>query len=827
MELNPSPGVPIRAKEVLESFLRDPNTLQDFEDVIRWRLPHAIAEITFEQVSHALLWLRDVGFLVEETGADRTTRFRLDPRREAEAWKFIADPSWQPHGHAESDNLQRNQLMAAAQAWIDATLIRYLKENPSGEGDQPGLTRSRESIETLLTRSRESLGRDVHGARRAATEAARALTDALKEADNEPLATLYRALRLTLPEIQAILLCLAPELDADYQVIYGVLNDDLSRRTPTLSLISSLLGDSLKVRTALAASAGLIRWRITEPATAVLPHGDEPLRLDASLVSWLLGSPEVLFRDPVVGQSMRGSPWPGASWLNSGNDLADIERLIDRFSAAADSPKGTRWLALCGEDSDGWRAVLEAASAKANLPLARIVPVTAGPDPAAWDEACAKVVRAVLLLGAVPVLDLGSSKLEGPDLERLATLVAKLTLADHRGIVIAPELDRAISVLPHHGCDVRTRSTPSQAALASAYLTAMSESGLYLSASDAAQTASAFPLSLNGIHNAVRLASLNTSISHTFAAQASALMAACRKVASPDLPRFARRIEPTFTLADVALPSDRLNQLREIVSHVKLAGHVLNNWGFGGQLPYGRGVAALFSGPSGTGKTMAAQAIAHELGTETYVIDLSRVMSKYIGETEKFIDATFHDAQRAGAVLQIDEAEALFGRRSEVKDSHDRYANLEVAYLLQRMEAFDGVAILTTNLSQNVDQAFLRRLRFVIDFPKPRRQRAREDLAPVPAQRCAGPGHQLSFSLPTHGTDRGSHPADHGARRFCRSRGRSRGDPDAAFGERHARRTREARHGDRGARSGRVGSGTGGLRQRDGFDSDQHRNFRH
>jgi SpoVK/Ycf46/Vps4 family AAA+-type ATPase len=116
---------------------------------------------------------------------------------------------------------------------------------------------------------------------------------------------------------------------------------------------------------------------------------------------------------------------------------------------------------------------------------------------------------------------------------------------------------------------------------------------------------------------------------------------------------------------------------------------------------------------------MAAQAIARELGTETYVIDLSRVVSKYIGETEKFIDATFHDAQRAGAVLQIDEAEALFGRRSEVKDSHDRYANLEVAYLLQRMEAFDGVAILTTNLRQNVDQAFLRRLRFVIDFPKP------------------------------------------------------------------------------------------------------------
>jgi SpoVK/Ycf46/Vps4 family AAA+-type ATPase len=190
-------------------------------------------------------------------------------------------------------------------------------------------------------------------------------------------------------------------------------------------------------------------------------------------------------------------------------------------------------------------------------------------------------------------------------------------------------------------------------------------------------------------------------------------------VASPELPKFARRVRPVFGLSSVVLPKDRLDQLHEMVAHVHHASRVLNNWGFGEQLPYGRGVAALFSGPSGTGKTMAAQAIAYELKTEAYVVDLSRVVSKYIGETEKFIDATFRDAQRANAVLQIDEAEALFGKRSETKDAHDRYANLEVAYLLQRMEAFDGVAILTTNLRQNLDPAFLRRLRFVVDFPKP------------------------------------------------------------------------------------------------------------
>jgi SpoVK/Ycf46/Vps4 family AAA+-type ATPase len=174
-----------------------------------------------------------------------------------------------------------------------------------------------------------------------------------------------------------------------------------------------------------------------------------------------------------------------------------------------------------------------------------------------------------------------------------------------------------------------------------------------------------------------------------------------------------------FTLDDIVLPPDRIAQLRELVANVTHASQVLDTWGFGAQLPYGRGVAALFSGLSGTGKTMAAQAIAHELRTDAFIVDLSRVMSKYVGESEKNIDVAFRDAERAGAVLQIDEAEALFSKRTDAKDSHDRYANFLVSFLLHRMESFDGVAILTTNFGRTVDQAFLRRLRFVIEFPRP------------------------------------------------------------------------------------------------------------
>jgi SpoVK/Ycf46/Vps4 family AAA+-type ATPase len=168
----------------------------------------------------------------------------------------------------------------------------------------------------------------------------------------------------------------------------------------------------------------------------------------------------------------------------------------------------------------------------------------------------------------------------------------------------------------------------------------------------------------------------------------------------------------------VVLPKAQRRQLETIISHVKVGGKVLRDWKFGALLD-ARGVSALFTGESGTGKTTAAHAIASELGTDLYVIDLARIVSKYIGETEKNLDIIFNEAERAGAVLLFDEADALFGKRGTVKDAHDRYANIEVAYLLQRVELFDGLAILTTNHPGNIDPAFGRRLRFTVDFPFP------------------------------------------------------------------------------------------------------------
>ena len=192
-----------------------------------------------------------------------------------------------------------------------------------------------------------------------------------------------------------------------------------------------------------------------------------------------------------------------------------------------------------------------------------------------------------------------------------------------------------------------------------------------------------------------------------------------RERARVGLGGLAELIEPKATWADLVLPEGQLQLLGDLARQVRHRSQVYDDWGFASRSNRGLGITALFAGESGTGKTMAAEVIAGDLGLDLYRIDLSAVVSKYIGETEKNLRKLFDAAEAGGAVLLFDEADALFGKRSDVKDSHDRYANLEVAYLLQRMEAYRGLAVLTTNLASNVDRAFLRRLRFVIQFPFP------------------------------------------------------------------------------------------------------------
>jgi SpoVK/Ycf46/Vps4 family AAA+-type ATPase len=200
------------------------------------------------------------------------------------------------------------------------------------------------------------------------------------------------------------------------------------------------------------------------------------------------------------------------------------------------------------------------------------------------------------------------------------------------------------------------------------------------------------------------------------------------------LERLARRIEPVVSWPDLILPDKAVGKLHELAIRARHRERVLSDWGMRRGGGRGIGVTALFAGDSGTGKTMAAEVIAADLGLDLYAVNLATVVDKYIGETEKNLERIFTEASNVSAVLLFDEADAIFGKRSEVRDAHDRYANIESAYLLQRMETFDGVAILTTNLRANIDDAFTRRLDIVVDFPMP------DDAARLALwQRCLAP----------------------------------------------------------------------------------------
>ena len=606
-------------------------------------------------------------------------------------------------------------VMSKALRWVDAVLLFFHRQNPPAEGDIPGLARGgRLPIEDMIRPATVEPNAGLDAARAGLLEAEQALRTELERIGaSEPLGALVHNLSLTFLELQAVLLCLAPELDLRYQSAYGMLHDDLGRRSATLGLICALLGEAEFVRAALARTQGLVRWRLLEQ-TASLPHADEALRLEPEVVAWLLGEQDALAGDARLRRLVRNASWPGAGWARE-PERVQIPQRLGRL--LGETGGEDRILLLAGAGADRWRADLEAAALQSGTSLVRIV-LGAVSDGNA-EEIGIRIARLARAQAGVPVIDLSEMEPGATPLDGIARLLAMLQERVSQTVVIAPDGERLLgSTGAKHSLLLRNHK-PDRVAAGVSYVAAAAEAGLGITADEGMRLALTFELPLDGIAGAARLAAMERSAAEPDGRPFARLVAACRRTASPELPKFTQRIDPVFTLDDVVLPEERKAQLREMIGHVLHAPRVLNDWGFGAQLPYGRGVAALLSGASGTGKTMAAHAAARALDAVLYVVDISRVASKYVGEMEKNIDVVFTEAERAGAVLLFDEADAFFTKRSEVKDAHDRYANMEVAYLLQRMESFAGLAILTTNFRQNIDQAFLRRLRFVIEFPRP------------------------------------------------------------------------------------------------------------
>jgi AAA+ superfamily predicted ATPase len=615
--------------------------------------------------------------------------------------------------------LHPRPLLAAALDWVQAAYSAAVAQQ-HGEADEiPGLALSAGSLQRQLA----AVWTEQPEAGYRVAERAAALAAALAGADpaSEPLAALYHRLGLDLLEWKILLLALATECDSRYQRCAGFLLDDMSRRSGSLALFAGMLGDPIEVRRQFAERGRLLRWRLLDSG-AGFPAPDEPFQLDPRMVDWLCGREDSLADDPRLCRALRPLPWQGAALLRT---PAERDTAAGLDVALGQGGRG-KWLVLGGPDLAGWRALLELAGQLNGWEPLRLQLPRLLPDPAEIAETTLRAARSACLEGRPLVLDAQAEDDEPVRPDTLQAVFAALAGLPCGAAIVGDDMDAIFCALGGHPAQLMEREHPGHAARA-AMVAAAAPAPLALDAEEAAALGHAFPLPVDVLARAGRFAQARSGQSDSRERLQQHFVTACRSTASQRLSRLAQRIVPRVRLADVVLPEERRSQLREIVSNVRLGPKVYEEWGFGERLPHGRGVAVLFHGPSGTGKSMAAQAIAHELGVDVFALDLSRVVSKYIGETEKNIDAVFSDAERCGAAVLIDEADALLGKRSEVKDAHDRYANIEVAYLLQRMETFTGLAILTSNIRHNLDQAFLRRLRFVIEFPRPD-VRARADI---------------------------------------------------------------------------------------------------
>lgn len=618
------------------------------------------------------------------------------------------------------------------QCWLDLCLLQRLSLEDDGDNNNPSLpfwTMNAKQARNLLTAgqplpSGEELGHALenlqsHIARR---EAANRLRDTLPR-----LLAIIDAFGLSDLERRTLFLVLAPELDSRYARIFGFLNDDLTRRRPTVSLLAQL-----------AHSPGALVWDMDQ-----LINGAGPL-----------ARYRLVFADP-------GDPLPGSDrgllpapelmeYLRSETDHTPLLRSHLRFMSAA--PSALSEVAAQGLDRQLalWR--WEAKTDPTRTPVIQLVGETTTRH---WFE------RRVVGSGdSLLVMDIAALHDKDPEIvsetaygaARLATLHDAVMLITgfpaQRDTESEPtDLLRALRSLtprlalhtpttrPFAGVgEIRHIERPELTSRDQMRLWQQRAQafGMLLSEREARTIATTIRLDEPSMDAALRLASDPTKDAASDN-PVKAIRIAARRIACGVTPGTVRKVGAAFDWNDIVLPDAILNRLRQIPGDVQHASQVLDDWNYRSRMPYGHGVAALFAGPSGTGKTMAAQIIAKDLGVEIFQVDLARTVSKYIGETEKNLDAIFEAAEQTCAVLLFDEADALFGKRTEIRDAHDRYANVEVAYLLQRMEAYAGLAVLTTNMRQNLDKAFTRRLRFVVDFPAPSagdRQRIWEKVFP-------------------------------------------------------------------------------------------------
>ncbi|MFI7741405.1 AAA family ATPase [Kocuria rhizosphaericola] len=572
--------------------------------------------------------------------------------------------------------------------------IRQLVAERRAEDPQPddpfrGLYLSEESVDRLLGTGPRA-PRPVETSPRW-VECERAADRAQQDGHHLRLRELAAVLGLTALDVDLLLVALAADLDPRFEQLFGYLNDDVTRRRPSAAVALALSGAALSDA---GARARLLSGPLVTGHLLALEDPDRPLpgralRVPERVVGHLLGDdtpdPDLTVVLTAPPEVLWGDPAPLVRALRAGVLLAYLREpatgsarvlAAEALRARGHDVVGLDLARLAGErDAAGLVAL---AVREARLRGAGIV---AGPVPAVADRpALLRALRA----DPQPVLLFGDTVWDPvwTDLPPVVVDVPASTAAERAGLW----QEALAGVLP--GAEI-------------------------------VRTTAQFRLGPEQVARAARTARAQAALGADGTLTGAHLQAGARAENGSALDRLARRVDPSVGWTDLVLPDPVLQSLRELALRARHREQVLGDWAMRPGAGRGHGVAALFAGDSGTGKTMSAEVVAKELGLDLYVVDLATVVDKYVGETEKNLERIFTAASGVNGVLLFDEADAVFGRRSEVKDAHDRYANIESAYLLQRMETFDGLVVLATNLRANIDEAFTRRLDVIVDFPLP------------------------------------------------------------------------------------------------------------
>jgi SpoVK/Ycf46/Vps4 family AAA+-type ATPase len=532
---------------------------------------------------------------------------------------------------------------------------------------------------------------------------------------------------LTTFEEQIILIYLAAELDLKYEKFFAYLQDDVTRKRPSIGLVMKLLcptdQEKIQARAFFSEQAPLMRLRLLRfcdgPDTPLLSRS---LRMDDPVVNFLLGSPgeegelSTYASRVTTPAGLQGLRWPDEMKTRLVQlSLAHIQhghgsprRLVYHFYGPPGTGKQSLAACLC---SDIGVPLLI-------IDLSEILHRAQNFE----DMVCRLFRQAVLSPAALYVKGIETLLAdEGRAAAHLGSIARWIGSFSWMTFIGTEKAWDSAGLFKNHyfislelpGPDISTREQ--------LWESLSSEYGAFASGVSWGELAGKFRLTPGKINNALLTARSLVGLRAGEGASISVedLYSGCRAQSNRKLGTLARKLSPSYSWTDITLPQNALAQLMELCAQVKHRRRVYEDWGFGQAHSLGKGLCALFYGPSGTGKTMAVEILANELSLEVFKIDLSTVVSKYIGETEKNISNIFAEAESSNAILFFDEADALFGKRSEVKDAHDRYANIEINYLLQRIEEFEGLVILATNLRKNIDEAFFRRMHFAVEFPMP------------------------------------------------------------------------------------------------------------